>query len=111
MSEIKNKIAKKTILISVLILFLIVPAVRKLLYYAADPVGEKNCPPLLPTGDSSKSTSISISQESFLSWVQKGGFINDASCLDRTPIYGMVQVKDQEDVKKALLTDGWKEED
>jgi FAD/FMN-containing dehydrogenase len=36
------------------------------------------------------------------SWEQKGGTINDASCLDRTNIYGIVRVTKIEDISRAL---------
>jgi len=35
-------------------------------------------------------------------WAQRGGTINDASCLNRTPIYGVVAVRTADDVKNAL---------
>ena len=35
-------------------------------------------------------------------WAQKGGTINDASCLDRTPVFGVVAVRTADDVKNAL---------
>lgn len=35
-------------------------------------------------------------------WAQAGGFINDASCLNRTPIYGLVRVRGVEDIATAL---------
>ena len=37
-----------------------------------------------------------------LPWAQKGGTINDASCLNQTPVYGIVQVTSVEDIRNAL---------
>ena len=79
---------------------------RKIYGYSADPVGEKECPPLFPAsgGDPSKLNRNEIEVPNIkLPWLQRGGTINDASCLNRTPIYGVVQVTEIEDIKKALL--------
>ena len=37
-----------------------------------------------------------------LTWSQLGGTINDASCLNRTEIYGIVQVRNVDDIARAL---------
>jgi FAD/FMN-containing dehydrogenase len=37
-----------------------------------------------------------------LAWTQHGGFIDDASRLNKTPVYGIVQVKEEEDIRNAL---------
>jgi len=37
-----------------------------------------------------------------LAWSQKGGTLNDASALSRTPVYGVVQVTSREQVAQAL---------
>ncbi|WP_054310534.1 FAD-binding oxidoreductase [Mesorhizobium sp. 1M-11] len=37
-----------------------------------------------------------------LAWLTKGGTVNDASGLSRTPVYGMVEVSSDGDVAKAL---------
>jgi len=37
-----------------------------------------------------------------LTWLSKGGELNDASALSRTPVYGVVQVKTEDDIAKAL---------
>ncbi|MCO5065155.1 MAG: FAD-binding oxidoreductase [Rhizobiaceae bacterium] len=37
-----------------------------------------------------------------LAWKMKGGALNDASALSRTPVYGVVQVASEEDVAAAL---------
>jgi FAD/FMN-containing dehydrogenase len=77
------------------------------LQYAEAPVGEKDCPPL-----EALSTSISdvaeLSQSDAtassidLPWAQRGGTMNDASCLNRTPVYGVVQAKEVEEIRDAL---------
>lgn len=37
-----------------------------------------------------------------LNWLSKGGDINDASCLSATPVYGVVEVTEEEHVARAL---------
>lgn len=38
-----------------------------------------------------------------LTWLAKGGELNDASALSATPVYGVVEVTDEADVAKALI--------
>ena len=66
---------------------------------AADPSGEKDCSSLgLPTlpgspADSPAPVTTALATEAAaLPWSQRGGTLNDASCLNRTPVYGVVQV-------------------
>lgn len=80
---------------------------------SADPIGEKDCPsifagPVFADATLSKSTEISVeikplSQGELLKWKQKGGTINDVSCLDRTPVYGIVEVTSVDDIRNALI--------
>src|SRR5688572_4730510 len=77
----------------------------QMLRYAEDPVGVKDCPPLepLPTSDVAELSQSEIAASSVeLPWAQTGGFMNDASCLNRTPVYGVVQVKEVDDIRDAL---------
>jgi FAD/FMN-containing dehydrogenase len=74
---------------------------------SADPVGEKDCPPLFAAADVSSTTDINVelaplSASDLLKWEQKGGTINDVSCLDRTPVYGIVKVTSVDNIKNAL---------
>lgn len=95
--------------VSIIALVLIIAATvvgRKLYIYAADPEGEKECLPLFPAsaGDLANPTTIEIKMPGLdLPWLQKGGSINDASCLDKTAVYGIVQVTTVEDIQEALL--------
>jgi len=88
------------LLCGVLIAFV---ALRKALYYAADPTGDKDCPPPAPGGaDPSRPARIQVAAPASLVWVQRGGTLNDASCLSRTPVYGVVAVREVDDVRAAL---------
>jgi FAD/FMN-containing dehydrogenase len=105
-TPMKKLLTKPLILIAFILIFTVSVVARKLYLYSADPRGEKDCPPLFPTlaGDPAKPTAIDLKTPSIaLPWSQKGGTINDASCLNKTYIYGLVQVKTIEDIKNALL--------
>src|SRR6185503_17914785 len=106
MKNFKKVFTKQVTLIAFILIFTISVATRKIYLYAADPTGEKDCSPLFPASvsDPAKPTIIEIKTPSTsLPWVQKGGAINDVSCLDKTSIYGIVQVTDIDDIKNALL--------
>lgn len=74
---------------------------------SADPVSEKDCPPVFAEaapGNTDVNVQISpLSAGERLKWQQKGGTINDVSCLDRTSVFGIVQITSVEDIKNALL--------
>jgi FAD/FMN-containing dehydrogenase len=75
---------------------------------AADPSGPKECPPLTPEPagrtqtDTREQPTIEVSNRASLPWAQRGGSINDASCLNRTFVLGLVQVATADDVRNAL---------
>lgn len=80
---------------------------REVIQLSADPVGEEECHPLplqesnLTSPPAGPSTTTATTPAK-LPWVQQGGFINDASCLNRTPIHGIVQVRTEADMRNAL---------
>lgn len=79
---------------------------RKAYIYSADPTGEKECPPLNPSlaDSASDSTTAQVNTTGLtLPWAQKGGTLNDASCLNQTAVYGVVQVTEVEDIQEAIL--------
>ncbi|HEY4496850.1 MAG TPA: FAD-binding oxidoreductase [Candidatus Paceibacterota bacterium] len=106
MRKLKQVIKKPITIIAVILIVTVFVIIKKIEYYSADPVGEKNCPPLFPdfVGDPSKQNTIEIDipQYDFL-WAQKGGFINDASCLNKTAVYGVVSIQNTDDIKNALI--------
>jgi FAD/FMN-containing dehydrogenase len=80
-------------------------AVHKAFVLAADPQGPKDCRPLSPEdADPSRVRVITdaTALPDTLPWSQKGGLINDASCLDATAVTGIVQVNTEEDIHNAL---------
>jgi len=77
---------------------------RKLQALAADPIGDKDCTPA-PNGDAGVADFTrlkAIAPLPDVKWSQLGGSINDASCLNKTEIYGVVAVRSIEDIGKTL---------
>lgn len=84
---------------------------RKVQELSAEPLGEKDCPPLNAAEDAAEDAAegaaantiqVELPAEDALPWAQRGGTINDASCLNRTLIHGMVGVTREADVAEAL---------
>src|SRR4051794_37734582 len=99
---------------------------QKAYEYAADPSGEKDCSdlgmtvlPALPGGAGSgpvgagigpraagsstaPATTSLTADAAALPWSQRGGSLNDATCLDRTSVYRVVQVTTADQIKSAL---------
>lgn len=105
-----KKIVSKTLTVTLILVLITVTIffvlIQKIVYLAADPTQKKDCPPLIPFSniDPNKKTNLVLADEAReLPWLQKGGVINDASCLDQTDIYGIVHVKTEEDIKQSLL--------
>ena len=74
---------------------------------SAEPIGEKDCPPVFAEANASNSAQVNVeitplSIGERLQWEQKGGTINDVSCLDRTPVFGIVRITSVEDIQNAL---------
>lgn len=75
---------------------------KKIFDYASPPSREKNCDFVFPSDALRPGPSIvNRSTEPIKLW-QSGGFINDASCLNKTAIYGIVKVKSEGDIQNAL---------
>lgn len=90
------------ILIPILSAILVILVIKKAIHLSANPSKDKDCHLLYPfnTTDPSKITNLIIQNN--LPFVQKGGNINDISCLNSTPIYGLVKVEKEDDIKNAL---------
>lgn len=103
----KRQMNKKTAAASIALASVLVGTGYEVNKLSADPVGEKDCGPVSVTTDSATNTPVNVeiaplSLGEMLKWKQKGGTINDASCLDRTSVYGIVQITSVEDIKNAL---------
>ncbi|MEM7345381.1 MAG: FAD-binding oxidoreductase, partial [Chloroflexota bacterium] len=93
----------RTAIIAVIIAVTVLFTGRKINELAADPVGEKDCPPLSPHLADESGNVLEIQAPINLPWAQQGGTINDASCLNRTAVYGIVRVQTIEDIQQAVL--------
>jgi FAD/FMN-containing dehydrogenase len=71
----------------------------KAMRLAADPVSDKDCGPL---ASSSAAPRTERRFDDAISWRQKNGAINDASCLSRTEVYGIVDIREEADIARAL---------
>src|ERR1700704_3538147 len=90
---------------AVVVVLLGVYSYRKLQALAADPSGEKDCGPAVGGGEQAKidlERIKAIAPLKDVKWSQLGGSINDASCLNKTEIYGVVEVRSVDDIAKTL---------
>jgi FAD/FMN-containing dehydrogenase len=78
---------------------------KRIFDYAAPPEHPKDCTFVFPpAADPGKPTRLSVPepQPPSLPVIRRGGTINDASCLNQTPVYGIVRVTSADDVRGAL---------
>lgn len=106
MEHCKEKIfrssqAKIAIIIFVIVVFVLA---RKIFVFSSAPTKEKDCNFIFPSvPDETKPTTIDADfSTSTIHIIQKAGFINDASCLNKTFVYSIVDISNQEDIKNAL---------
>jgi FAD/FMN-containing dehydrogenase len=83
-------------------LLLAIFPLRRAAQLAAEPAGPKDCPPDEPLPAGGGASAVAIPNEPRLPWLQRGGTINDSSCLNRTAVHGIVEVKTVDDVRAAL---------
>ena len=104
MQKLSKKFKTGASAIAVLVVLFGVYGFRKLQALAADPVGEKDC----RTADGGEQGKIDLERIKAIAplagvkWSQLGGSINDASCLNKTEIYGVVAVQSIDDIAKTL---------
>jgi FAD/FMN-containing dehydrogenase len=78
---------------------------------AAEPDGAKDCGSVLPPLPAARAQSAAPAADAAAAepnWAQRGGTVNDASCLSRTEVAGVVAVRSEEDVADALAFAGAK---
>lgn len=99
----KHLLKKKPIVIASSVVAGLVLISAKAYQYAAAPTKPKDCLFVYPESEETDTTTTTAQiPERELSFKQKGGFTNDASCLNQTPIYGIVRINSVEDVGNAL---------
>ena len=93
-----------TSLAAVAVMLLAFYGIRKAQSYAADPVAVKDCGAAQDTENSvlAAAQPRTIAPVEGVTWKQLGGTINDASCLNRVEIYGIVDIRTVEDVHRTL---------
>ena len=103
MQHLRRQISRRTALVTLATAGLLAATGREVQLLSADPVGQEECHPLPPAKSNlTDPTAAVASTPETLPWSQEGGFINDASCLNRTPIEGIVQVRTEADIANAL---------
>src|SRR6201991_4936617 len=104
MQKFSTKFKATVSAVAVLAVLFGVNGFRKLQALAADPDGEKNCRTANSEdqGKADLEKIKAIAPLQGVKWSQLGGAINDASCLNRTEIYGVVEVHGVDDVARTL---------
>ncbi|HYL91789.1 MAG TPA: FAD-binding oxidoreductase [Alphaproteobacteria bacterium] len=97
---------KRPFLLSIVLLaasFLALTA-KKIFDYTAAPDQEKESDFVFPHNTEQEKPTVLMAEAKALPIVfrQSGGFTNDASHLNRTAIYGVVQIKTEDDIRQAL---------
>lgn len=82
----------------------LIVGIRKVVQFAAAPVGEKDSDFVFPrsAGQTQPTLIATRPANPALPFEQRGGFINDASHLNRTAVFGIVKVTNDADVGNAL---------
>lgn len=103
MQRLSRPISRRTALVTLAAAGLLTAAGREVQLLSAEPSGQGECHPLPPAESNlTDPTPPAASNPAQLPWQQEGGFINDASCLNRTPVHGIVQVRTEADIVNAL---------
>ena len=90
-------------LVLVLVSFVVVSA-RKIYQYAAPADKDKESDFIFPHNAEQEKPTILVAEPKapLVTFKQTGGFANDASHLNRTAIYGVVNIRTEDDVRNAL---------
>jgi FAD/FMN-containing dehydrogenase len=104
MQKLSSKFKAGVSAVAVIAVLFGVYGFRKLQALAADPDGEKNCRTANSEdqGKADLEKIKAIAPLQGVKWSQLGGAINDASCLNKTEIYGIVEVRSVDDIAKTL---------
>lgn len=82
----------------------IAAAARKIFQYAAAPDRDKESDFVFPHSADQEKPTLLIAESKLppITFKQSGGFTNDASHLNKTAIYGVVSISNEDDVRNAL---------
>src|SRR3989442_14955272 len=104
----RKKLLFRVIIPSIVCIVIYFP-IKKVIYYSAEPTRKKECHLIYPFNatNQAKTTFISVNSSSkhktLIPFSQKGGTVNDISCLNETPVYGIVKVTKVEDIQNTML--------
>ena len=110
MKKLKTFLFKKVTIIFIVLGVVTAFLSRRYAVLSADPSGQKECPPLVIDADgqvvaaaeTTQQTNNSVLAGIGLPWYQRGGTVNDASCLNRTAVHGVVKVQTENDILEAV---------
>src|ERR1700730_9322004 len=103
-NRLSTKVKRVLLADLLLVVFIFLFAVKKIFDYGAPPAKAKDYDFVFPaSADQTKPTSIIVQSPMRLpAFTQLGGFINDASCLNKTAVYGIAKISSVEDIRNAL---------
>ena len=83
---------------------LLILSAKKIFDYAAAPDYEKESDFVFPHNPDQEKATVLIAEPKSppISFKQSGGFTNDASHLNKTAVYGIVKVSNEDDIRNAL---------
>jgi FAD/FMN-containing dehydrogenase len=82
----------------------LVVGAKKIFDYAAPPDKEKESDFVFPNSPDQEKPTVLLAEPKSppFTFEQRGGFVNDASHLNKTAVYGVVRVADEDDIRNAL---------
>lgn len=105
MTQKKNILSRRTLLGTLVAVPVLYFTGSKANQLAADPTGEKELAPLFPDMAQEDLALAEIQKTTSsvqLPWLQQGGTINDASHLNKTAVYGIVSVSNEQEIADTL---------
>jgi FAD/FMN-containing dehydrogenase len=105
MKSTTSPFRRKPVLIAALVVAaFVLAAAGKIFEYSAPPAKPKDCNFIYPpNADQTKPTMFAMpAAPARFQFFQLGGTINDASCLNKTAIYGIAKIQSAEDIQNAL---------
>lgn len=100
----KNRLFRlglKTKVLLLTIIALLTFGILKINAWTEAPEHEKGCPPTQKGLDNISADAV-YGALATIDWLQHGGTINDASCLNETAVHGVVNITSESDIQEAL---------
>jgi FAD/FMN-containing dehydrogenase len=97
---------KRTVLLSIALVIasFFVLCAQKIFEYAAAPENDKESDFIFPVNTEQQDATVlpADPKPALFSFERRGGFVNDASHLNKTAVYGVVKVATEDDIRNAL---------